>query len=104
MAMNRGSKQNTERGQDVEKGSGHGRQKMAAGTQPAEQALQANTAGGLSARLRPQNKRPQMTGLAAKQQLPQTMSACRAGKWGECRGTGSHEGGLRPTYTCPYPN
>ena len=36
-----------------------------AGTQPAEQALQANTAGGLSARLRPQNKRPQMAGLAA---------------------------------------
>ena len=29
-----------------------------AGTQPAEQALQADTAGRLSARLRPQNKRP----------------------------------------------
>jgi len=39
---------------------------MAAGTQPAEQALQADTASGLSARLRPQNTRPQMTGLAAK--------------------------------------
>ena len=45
MAMNRwqtkqggmdGGKQ-TERGQEHEKGSGHGRQRMAAGTQPAEQ-------------------------------------------------------------------
>ena len=77
--------------------------KMAAGTQPAEQQLQADTAGRLSARHRPQNKRPQMAGLAAKQQLPQTMLACRAGKWGECRGTGSHQGGCGPTYTCPYP-
>ena len=32
-------------------------------------ALQADTASGLSARLRPQNERPQMAGLAAKQQL-----------------------------------
>ena len=36
---------------------------------PAEQALQADTASGLSARLRLQNKRPQMASLAAKQQL-----------------------------------
>ena len=35
-------------------------------TQPAEQALQADTASGFSARHRPQNTRPQMTGLAAK--------------------------------------
>ena len=33
--------------------------------QPAEQALQANTAGGLSIRHRPHNKRPQIAGLAA---------------------------------------
>ena len=32
-------------------------------------ALQADTAGRRSIRHRPQNKRPQMTGLAAKQQL-----------------------------------
>ena len=50
-------------------GSGHGRQRVAAGTQPAEQVLQANTAGGLSARLRPQNTRPQMASFAAKTQL-----------------------------------
>ena len=90
-----------ERGQDVD-GQWAWQAKIAAGTQPAEQA----TAGGHSQRtLRPaqaSNKRPQMAGLAAKQQLPQTMS-CRAGKWGKCRGTGSHEGGCRPTYTCPYP-
>ena len=47
-----------ERGQELVKGSGHGRQRMATGKQPAEQALQANTAGGLSARHRPHNKRP----------------------------------------------
>ena len=40
-----------------------------AGTQPAEQALQADTASRLSARHRPQNKRPQIAGLAANQQL-----------------------------------
>ena len=42
---------------------------MAAGKQPAEQALQAGTASRRSIRHRPQNKRPQMAGLAAKQQL-----------------------------------
>ena len=55
------------------------------GTQPAEQALQANTAGGLSARHRPQNNSQQLAGLAAKQ-WPQTklacLSPCSAGGWG----------------------
>ena len=37
-----------------------------AGTQPAEQTLQADTASGFSARHRPQNKRPQTAGLAAR--------------------------------------
>ena len=37
-----------------------------AGTQPAEQALQAHTAGGPSIRHRPQNTRPTVAGLAAK--------------------------------------
>ena len=70
MEMNRAK--HNERGQSklngtrtVDEGSGHGRQRRT-GTQPAEQALQANTAGGLSVRHRPQNKRPQMAGLAAK--------------------------------------
>ena len=49
---------------------GVGRQRMA-GKQPAEQALQADTAGGLSARHRPQTNGHQLAGLAAKtQQLP----------------------------------
>ena len=43
-----------------------GKDGTAGKTQPAEQALQANTAGGLSARHRPQNKRPQLAGLAAE--------------------------------------
>ena len=63
-----GGKQSKMNGANDE-GSGHGRQRVAAGTQPAEQALQADTASGLSARHRPQHKRPQMAGLAAKQQL-----------------------------------
>ena len=52
--------------------------KEQAGTQPAEQQLQADTAGRLFVRLRPQNKRPQMTSLAAKTQLPTMMASCRA--------------------------
>ena len=74
MAMNRGKrsskmdggKQNergqskTERGQELMRAVGMaGKDGKAGKTQPAEQALQANTASGLSARLRPQkNKQP----------------------------------------------
>ena len=64
-------------------GSGHGRQRVAAGTQPAEQVLQANTAGGLSARLRPRTNGPQLAGLAANTTAADA-DGCRAGKWGEC--------------------
>ena len=75
-------------GKNVEKGSGHGRQSwQQANKKPAEQALQANTASGFSARHRPQNKRPQLDGLAAKTQQLTTMlaglSPCSAGKWGD---------------------
>jgi len=52
-------------GKNVE-GSGHGRQSGSRHTQPAEQALQTDTAGGLSIRHRPQNTRPTVAGLAAK--------------------------------------
>ena len=71
MAMNRwqstmdGAKQ-TERGQDVD-GQWAWQAKIVAGTQPAEQALQATTASGFSTRLRPQNTNgPQLAGPAAK--------------------------------------
>ena len=64
-----GAKQ-TERGQDVDEGSGHGRQRWTAGTQPAEQALQADTASGLSARLRPQNKTTATSWPALQQKQP----------------------------------
>ena len=108
--MDRGHTKQNERGQELVKGSGHGMAEMAGkgwtGTQPAEQALQANTAGGLSARHRPQNYSQQLAGLAAKQ-WPQTklacLSPCSAGRWGECNGAGSQEGGCRPTYTVPTP-
>ena len=71
-----------------------------AGTQPAEQA----TAGGHSRRTLPpaqasRNNSQQLAGLAAKQQ-PQMLaglSPCSAGRWRECDGTGTQEGGLRPT-------
>ena len=65
-------KQN-ERGQELDEGSGHGRQNgrqanktCRTGTQPAEQALQADSAGGLSIRHRPPHTRPQLTGRAAR--------------------------------------
>ena len=66
-------------------------------------ATAGNSASGFSARHRPHNKRPQMTGLAANNQPQMTSASRRAGKWGECRGTCSHEGGCRPTYTVPTP-
>ena len=47
------------------KGSGHGRQKVAAGTQPAEQALQANTAGGSPPGSGLKTHGPQLAGFAA---------------------------------------
>ena len=101
MAMNRGSKQKqsemnergknwtgakqTERGQDVDEGSGHGRQRVKAGTtQPAEQS----TAGRHSQRiLRPAQAskqtatdgRPRSETTAADQHRP---ASRRAGKWG----------------------
>ena len=50
-----GAKQ-TERGQDVD-GQWAWQAKMAGKQKPAEQALQADTAGGFSARHRPQNAR-----------------------------------------------
>ena len=77
-----------------------------AGTQPAEQA----TTGGHSRRiLRPaQASRHTASSWPAsqqKQQLPTMLaglSPCSAGRWGECSGAGSQEGGRRPTYG-PYP-
>ena len=42
----------------------------------------------------------QMAGLAAKQQPQMTLaglSPCSAGRWRECDGIGTQEGGLRPT-------
>ena len=96
-------------GKNVE-GSGYGRQKWQANKKwqqakhsPPNKALQADTASGFSAWLRPQNKRPQMAGRAAKTTaaddvLPLAVQV----SGGKCRGAGSHEGGLRPTY-CPYP-
>ena len=91
-------------GANVEKGSGYGRQNSRQANSPQNRQLQADTAGGLSARHRPHETQPAAGRPCSKnKQLPQMMSACRAGKWGECSGTGSHEGGCRPTYTCPYP-
>ena len=68
------------------------------GTQPAEQALQADTASGFSARLRPQNKRPQMAGLAAKTAAADDVVLPLAVQLGggECSRAGSQKGGCRP--------
>ena len=88
-----GGKQNVERGQDVD-----GQWVWQANKQPAEQA----TAGGHSQRiLRPaqasKHTAHSWPASQQKQQLPQMTSASRAGKWGECSGVGTQEGGLRPT-------
>ena len=104
MKQNGRGQMNLERGQLLRRAVGMaskmaGRQKTARRT---------STAGGHSQRiLRPAqaSKQTATDGRPrSKQQQLQTMSAaCRAGKWGECRDTGNHEGGLRPTYFCPYP-
>ena len=60
-----GGKQ-SERGQDVDEGSGHGRQSGSRHTQPAEQALQANTAGGSPPGSGLKTNGPQLAGFAAK--------------------------------------
>ena len=54
----------TERGQERMKAVGM-TGKIWEANSPQNKPLQANTAGGPSARHRPHNKRPQMTGLAA---------------------------------------
>ena len=70
--MNRTGKSKLERGQELMMTVGMaGKGKQA--HSPQNKALQANTAGGLSARLRHQTNGPQLAGLAAKtQQLPMT--------------------------------
>ena len=72
---------------------------------PQNRQLQADTAGGLSARLRPQNKRPPVGRLRSKNTAADDdgwPSAVQV-SGGECSGTSSHEGGCRPTYTVPTP-
>ena len=77
----------------------HGKGEQAHSLQ--NKALQADTAGGLSARHRPPNKQPAVGRPHSQKQQPQTMSAClsscSAGRWGERSGAGSQEGGCRPT-------
>ena len=72
---------------------------MTGKTQPAEQQLQAtqpaDAPSGTGLKKQTASRWPV---LQQKQQLPQMTSACRAGKWGECDGTGTQKGGLRPTY------
>ena len=72
-----------ERGQELVKGSGHGRQNgRQAKHSLLNKALQADTAGRLSARHRPQNKRPTVGRPRSEQQPQMTSASRRAGKWG----------------------
>ena len=74
MKQMNGGKQ-SERGQELDEGSGHGRQKgqatksllnSTAGRHSLlNKTAAGNAASGFSARHRPHNQRPQMTGLAA---------------------------------------
>ena len=63
-----GAKQN-ERGQELMRAVGMAGKGWQQAHSPQNKPLQADTASGFSARHRPQDKRPQMAGLAAKQQL-----------------------------------
>ena len=89
----------TERGQELMRAVGMAGKGVTAGTQPADQAMQANTASGFSVRLRPRrNKRPTVGRPCSKQQQPQSCPAsCRAGRWGGVQCVGTQEGGCRPT-------
>ena len=69
-----GAKQ-LERGQTDEQGSGHGKGEQA--HSPLNKALQADTAGGLSAQHRPQRNNQQMAGLAANNNRRQSWPASR---------------------------
>ena len=66
-------------------------------------ARRTGTAGKHSQRiLRPaqasqQTNGPQLAGRAAKTTAADDLACRRAGKWGECSGIGTQEGGLRPT-------
>ena len=66
--MNRGKQKHNERGQELMRAVGMAGKEWTrqANTACRTRPLQANTAGGLSARHRPHNKRPQLAGLAAK--------------------------------------
>ena len=97
-----GAKQNElNGGKNVEEGSGYGRQRVDRHT-----ACRTGTAGKHSRRaLRPAQASKQMASSwpasQQKQQLPTKLaclSPCSAGRWGECSGAGSQEGGRRPTY------
>ena len=95
----------TERGQDDERGSGHGRQRMDSRHTACRTALQADTASGLSARLRPHNKRTAHSWPAAQQEqqlLQMTSASRRAGKWGECSGTATKAGADLPNLSLPH--
>ena len=93
-------------GKNVE-GSGHDMAKGGQAHSLQNKPLQVDTAGGLSARHRPQRNTGQQTaGLAAKQQLPTklaSLSPCSAGGWRECDGDGTQKAGSDlPTLSLPH--
>ena len=87
----------TERGQELMRAVGMAGKEWTAGTQPAEQALQADTAGGFSARLRPQTNGHRWPASQQNNSCRRCWPAAVQVSGGECRGAGSHEGGCRLT-------
>ena len=108
MEMNRGKRSKMNWGKQTERGQELMRRAVGMAKAECRQAnkkarrtrqLQADTAGRLSARHRPQRNIQQMAGLAAITTAADDVGwplavQCR---WGECSGAGSQEGGLRPT-------
>ena len=76
MDMNRGQSKMNRTGQTVEKVSGHGRAKASRHTARRTRPLQADTAGGLSARHRPQRNKQ----LAVGRPRSKTMAADDVGR------------------------
>ena len=76
-----------------------GKDGKAGKTQPAEQGSGGKHSRRTlrTAQASKQTNGPQLAGLAATKQPQMTSASRRAGKWGECRGTGNQEGGCRPT-------
>ena len=104
--MNRGKAKQTGWGQTVVKGSVHGMAKAsrhtACRTNHCRRTWPADSPPGTGLKKQTASRWPASQRNNSCQMTLVGLSPCSAGRWGECSGAGSQEGGCRPTY-CPYP-